>query len=96
MFQTSFFLLTVVVLMNLLIAMMTNTYTRTNQLASEEYRLTFAKLVKEYFEITVLPVPLNLLEHGINLCAIDNMNRRQATPAYKRLAALSWGEGSRA
>ena len=81
-FQTSFFLLTVVVLMNLLIAMMTNTYTFTNQLASEEYRLTFAKLVKEYFEITVLPAPLNILEHGLNLlCAASSPSSSTALHA---------------
>ena len=86
-FQAVFFLLTVVILMNLLIAMMNHTFAAVNAQAVEEWRLKFATLVKEYFEITVLPVPINLLEHGINMCMRRWMDKHK--PSTTGICA--WG-----
>ena len=57
----------VVVLMNLLIAMMSNTFGRIVTQSSSEWRLLFAELVKEYIETPMLPPPLSPLQHALNL-----------------------------
>lgn len=65
-FQFVFFVLTIVILMNLLIAMMADTFSSVASNAEAEYQMQFAKLVKECYESTVFPVPINVLEHAIN------------------------------
>jgi hypothetical protein len=43
-----------------------NTFAEVMQAATDEWRLVFARLVREYFDATVLPTPLNVLEIGVN------------------------------
>ena len=52
--------------MNLLIAMMSQTYTDVYAVAKQEYQMELAKLVKEYYEATVFPMPLNVVEHMVD------------------------------
>ena len=59
-FNMSFFVVTVVILMNVLIAMMANTFSVVIELAEEEWRLIFAGMVREYFDTNVLPCVLSL------------------------------------
>ena len=42
------------ILMNVLIAMMSNTFSQVIAIAEEEWRLVFAGMVREYFDATVL------------------------------------------
>jgi len=65
-FKTVFFLMTVVILMNLLIAMMTNTFKEVFIIADQEWRLVYAQKVKEFYESTVTPPPLNIIEDLLN------------------------------
>jgi hypothetical protein len=83
--------------MQLLIALcrichqMSHTFAEVNILATEEWRLVFARLVKEYFDATVLPVPLNIFELVANIVM-------QADADAVRLRfeggqrTLSWGQ----
>eukprot|EP01050_Picozoa_sp_SAG11_P005697 SAG11_NODE_410_length_9703_cov_3.284777_16_plen_207_part_00 len=65
-FQLIYFIVTIIILMNLLIAMMASTYEEVATQAVEEYQMQFSKLVKEYYFATILPVPFNIIEHVIN------------------------------
>ena len=47
--------MTVIVLMNLLIAMMSDTFFKVADNAEAEYQMEFARLVKSYVTATVLP-----------------------------------------
>jgi hypothetical protein len=47
--------------------MMTDRFTKINDLAEVEWRLVNAELVKEHFEATVLPNPLNLFENIVDM-----------------------------
>lgn len=84
----TFFILTVVILMNLLIAMMADTFSKIAANAKAECtppttaavapttdafvtwlcadQMQLAKIIKECYETTVFPVPLNALEHLAN------------------------------
>lgn len=73
----------VVVLMNLLIAMMSNTFGRIVTQSSSEWRLLFAELVKEYIETPLLPPPLSPLQHALNL--IMRMALSRGACAYRNL-----------
>ena len=48
---------------------MADTYSAVSVNALAEYQMQFAKIVKECYETTVLPVPLNAIEHLINYLA---------------------------
>ena len=76
-FQFVFFVLTIVILMNLLIAMMADTFSSVASNAEAEYQMQFAKLVKECYESTVFPVPINVVEHAINSFAASKRSRRE-------------------
>ena len=65
-FKTVFFVMTVVILMNLLIAMMTNTFKEVFIIADQEWRLVYAQKVKEFYESTVTPPPFNTIEDLLN------------------------------
>jgi len=65
MFKVIYVVVAVVVLMNLLIAMMSNTYSRIQEQSTTEWRLLFAELVKEYTETPLLPPPLSVLQYAI-------------------------------
>ena len=86
----TFFILTVVILMNLLIAMMADTFSKIAANAKAECthshhssscpgnaivtrlcadQMQLAKIIKECYETTVFPVPLNALEHLANRIA---------------------------
>ena len=53
---------------------MSNTFNSIYEQADENYRLQFAKMVREYFDANVLPPPLNILELCLNRC----MRRKMA------------------
>ena len=59
-FKFVFFILTYIILMNLLIAMMADTFSSVASNAEAEYQMQFARIVKEQVETTVLCVPLNV------------------------------------
>eukprot|EP01043_Picozoa_sp_COSAG02_P007836 COSAG02_NODE_241_length_27638_cov_13.101020_11_plen_1515_part_00 len=61
-FNSSFWLMSSIVLVNLMIAMMSNTFARIVDQATEEWSFLFGGIVREYFFATALPVPLNLIE----------------------------------
>jgi hypothetical protein len=65
MFKVTYVVVAVVVLMNLLIAMMSNTYSRIQEQSTTEWRLLFAELVKEYTETPLLPPPLSVLQYTV-------------------------------
>ena len=65
MFKVVYVIVAVVVLMNLLIAMMSNTYSRIQEQSTTEWRLLFAELVKEYTETPLLPPPLSVLQYTV-------------------------------
>eukprot|EP01046_Picozoa_sp_COSAG06_P029818 COSAG06_NODE_2792_length_6276_cov_13.340780_2_plen_1650_part_00 len=64
-FKVVYVVVAVVVLMNLLIAMMSNTYSRIQEQSTTEWRLLFAELVKEYTETPLLPPPLSVLQYTV-------------------------------
>lgn len=66
---------------------MADTYTNVTANAEAEYQLQKAKIIKEMFSDTVLPVPLNILEHGINRLMSERMDR-----AMHDNHALQWGK----
>jgi len=69
MFSVAFFLLTVVILMNLLIAMMSDTFGRVTADAEAQWRTKFAGQVREYWDASLLPPPFNFMEHLANKIA---------------------------
>ena len=60
--------MTVIILLNLLIAMMAETYTSVMSQAKEEYQMRYATMVKEYYEAPVTPVPFSLIENILDYC----------------------------
>jgi CRP-like cAMP-binding protein len=83
-FKTLFFIMTVVILMNVLIAMMTNTYQQVFKVSTQEWRLLYAKKVKEYYQSPVLPSPLTVLESFTNKIMADKLPSQQNTGAARR------------
>eukprot|EP01043_Picozoa_sp_COSAG02_P064908 COSAG02_NODE_9634_length_2154_cov_0.918248_3_plen_206_part_00 len=65
-FQAVYVVVAVIVLMNLLIAMMSNTFRRIIAQSSAEWRLLFAELVQEYTETPLLPPPLSPLQYVVS------------------------------
>ena len=61
-FTFGVFLLTVIILTNLLIAMMSERFSTTKKDAQAVWRVQFAGLVHEYFDANVMPLPLNVIE----------------------------------
>ena len=85
-FQFVYWVVTIVILMNLLIAMMASTYQKVSDNAEAEYQMQFAKIVKENYETTVLPVPLNMFEHLANHLASRCQKRQELGKI-----SLRWG-----
>jgi hypothetical protein len=69
----AFFFFAVIILTNLLIAMMSSTYESVNAQAEAEWRAIFANQVREYCEGTVLPLPWNLVENGLDWLLEDRV-----------------------
>ena len=90
-FQFVYWVVTIVILMNLLIAMMASTYQKVSDNAEAEYQMQFAKIVKENYETTVLPVPLNMFEHLANHLASRCQKRQELGKI-----SLRWGKRRRA
>lgn len=65
-FEFVFFVIIIIILMNLLIAMMTDTYSSIALQANATYQMQFAGLVREYYEACVFPVPLSIIERGVD------------------------------
>eukprot|EP01052_Picozoa_sp_SAG31_P019237 SAG31_NODE_1395_length_8516_cov_4.162885_4_plen_242_part_00 len=86
-----FFIVTVVVLLNLLIAMMSQTYSDVYSVVKQEYQMGFAKIVKEYFDAPTSPLPLNVVEcaidEGVGRCAKGGTISMQP----KKIALHRWG-----
>ena len=87
-FESVFFIVTVVILLNLLIAMMADTYTKISQNAEAEYQMHFARLVKEYYEATVFPVPLSIIEKCVNEVVSMKASKETSDQLYD---GLHWG-----
>ena len=70
--------LTYIILMNLLIAMMADTFSSVASNAEAEYQMQFARIVKEQVETTVLCVPLNVPGewHSSSLRRIRGLKKR--------------------
>ena len=101
-FKVVYVIVAVVVLMNLLIAMMSNTYSRIQEQSTTEWRLLFAELVKEYSETPLLPPPFSVLQYsGAALAKLALRCRRQdgsaarlaSTPLTEvaRVKGCTWG-----
>jgi len=82
-FKTLFFVMTVVILMNVLIAMMTNTYQQVFASSNEEWRLEHGEKIKEYYEANVLPPPLNTIE-GIMNRLMEGRREKESTGAERK------------
>lgn len=78
--------------MNVLIAMMANTFSVVIELAEEEWRLIFAGMVREYFDSNVLPPPLNLLETVANRCKRHTMEARKSMHDNNGQDLPQWGQ----
>ncbi|KAF7990241.1 hypothetical protein HCN44_000046 [Aphidius gifuensis] len=61
-----YMLVSVVVLINLLIAMMSDTYQRIQQQSDLEWKSTYSKLIRNMHRTTTAPAPLNLLTTWIS------------------------------
>jgi hypothetical protein len=91
-FNLVFFVVTVVILMNVLIAMMANTFSVVIEQAEEEWRLIFAGMVREYFDSNVLPPPLNLLELPVNQCMSSKMEAKRSMYHADGHKMPRWGQ----
>ena len=80
----------------LLIAMMGNTYSQHQTLAQEEWRLVVTALTREYWDATVLPLPLNLFELLINDCVKACMKHRLEAKKQAQKRRLDAAGGLRA
>ena len=85
-----FFLLTVVILLNLLIAMMGDTYSKHYRLAKEEWQLVVAGLIREYWGATVMPLPFSAVEIVINSCMV-HFSRAEKLRQIKLRGDSLWG-----
>jgi hypothetical protein len=83
-FKTVFFLMTIVILMNVLIAMMTNTYQQVFKVATQEWRLRYGTKIKEYYQSPVLPSPLTMFESLINAAMADKIPHGNNTGVQRR------------
>jgi hypothetical protein len=77
-YTTVYYILMLIVMLNLLIAMLSSTYQDIMDDSLAEWRQVYTQIVKEYFEGPVLPLPLTLVESTINLAAECTCCRRQA------------------
>jgi hypothetical protein len=67
-YTTSFFVLTGIILTNLLIAMMSDRFANVQAAATQVWRASFSLQVREYCDETILPIPFNALELALNMC----------------------------
>eukprot|EP01045_Picozoa_sp_COSAG04_P000693 COSAG04_NODE_18_length_39571_cov_50.788128_23_plen_363_part_00 len=88
-FSVLFFLLTTIILMNLLIAMMSDTFGRVYATQEAEWRMKFAKMVREYWDATLTPTPVNLLEMAVNRCQKSKVEA--AMFSADRAQKVAWG-----
>lgn len=94
-FQFIFFIFTLVIMTNLLIAMMSEKFSRVTGAATEEWRVVFAGLVREYWDATVLPLPLNVVEimlnRGMRSVTNKRMNRYDPKLSSNQSQLVRWG-----
>jgi hypothetical protein len=76
----------VIILTNLLIAMMSDTYNKVNEQSTDEWRVLFATRVREYWNGTELPLPFNMVCH--HLLVILNVTAYYGD--WSALPRLSW------
>ena len=69
---------------------MSHTFAEVTIFATEEWRLVFARLVKEYFDATVFPVPLNIFELVANRVMQADVDAIRLRFEGKQ-RTLSWG-----
>ena len=86
--------------MNLLIAMMSQTYTEVYSAAGEEHLMEFAKSLKEYYRAPVAPLPLHAVEHLINMIAkyghcTEKCRKRHADDIFKETSGVELLESAR-
>lgn len=65
-YSFTFFIFSSIILTNLLIAMMSDRFAKVTAAASAEWRVVFSGQVREYYDATILPLPLNVLEIVLN------------------------------
>ena len=94
-FKVVYVIVAVVVLMNLLIAMMSNTYSRIQEQSTTEWRLLFAELVKEYSETPLLPPPFSVLQYSGAALAKLALRCRRQDGSVARLASTPLAEVAR-
>jgi len=68
MFSGIYMLVSVVVLINLLIAMMSDTYQRIQAQSDIEWKYGLAKLIRNMHRTTTTPSPLNLVTTWLMVC----------------------------
>ncbi|XP_064482060.1 uncharacterized protein LOC135394918 [Ornithodoros turicata] len=73
-----YMMVTVVVLINLLIAMMSDTYQRIQAQSDTEWKFGRAKLIRNMKRASAAPSPLNVLTFGPELCMNKCRNRNKA------------------
>lgn len=83
-----FMMVTVIVLINLLIAMMSNTYQRIEAQSDIEWKFGRAKLIRNMNRTMPTPSPINLFA-GIPLLAFDNLQRRYQEMQQQKEMALA-------
>jgi hypothetical protein len=75
MYMFAFFVLTSIILTNLLIAMMSDRFAKVTADATAEWRVAFSGQVREYSEATILPLPFNVLEIMVNVYKRSELRR---------------------
>jgi hypothetical protein len=73
-YKTVFFVITGIILTNLLIAMMSSTFENVQAAATQIWRATFSGQVREYCDATILPLPFNILELLLNMCTKEKFD----------------------
>ena len=81
--------------MNLLIAMMSQTYTEVQTTAHEMYLMEYARSLKEYHEAPTLPLPLQWVEHAVNAIAERGHCTEMFRKRHAGLYAASHGENAK-
>eukprot|EP01043_Picozoa_sp_COSAG02_P017395 COSAG02_NODE_788_length_17190_cov_18.177403_5_plen_1477_part_00 len=86
-FNSSFWLISSIVLVNLMIAMMSNTFARIVDQATEEWSFLFGGIVREYFFASALPVPLNLVEVAADCFSYSYKSKAMDDSAFLAVSA---------
>lgn len=87
-----FFVLTGIILTNLLIAMMSDRFANVQAAATQVWRASFSLQVREYFYSTIFPIPFNPFELALNMCMQTKMERQRHRPVTEQEMRASWGK----